>query len=117
MNGANTFPTSRQRNWGDGWPAARRGSRVPLLALGGLAAVVGLRLLRSGRAYDLRGKTVLVTGGSRGLGLVLARELAHQGARVVICARDLEELNRAFEDLVARGAHVLAVPCDVTDRR
>ena len=38
--------------------------------------------------YDLRDKTVLITGGSRGLGLVMAREFAREGARLAICARD-----------------------------
>jgi NAD(P)-dependent dehydrogenase (short-subunit alcohol dehydrogenase family) len=63
----------------------------------------------------LREKVVLVTGGSRGLGLVIAREVAARGARVVICARDREELDRARADLESRGAEVLSVPCDVTD--
>ena len=66
--------------------------------------------------YDLRGKTVLITGGSRGLGLVLGREFVRQGARVAICARDVKELERASADLVRRGLPVLAVPCDVTNR-
>lgn len=65
--------------------------------------------------YDLRDKTVLVTGGSRGLGLVLAREFAREGARVAICARDEEELERARLDLQQHGADVLAVQCDVTN--
>ncbi len=68
------------------------------------------------RSYDLRGKTVLITGGSRGLGLVMAREFAREGARLVICARDPAELERARVDLSSRGANVLAVPCNVTDR-
>lgn len=61
-----------------------------------------------------RGKTVVVTGGSRGLGLVMARQLAEAGARLAICARDDAELGRAFDDLVARGGRVIAVECDVT---
>jgi short-subunit dehydrogenase len=44
--------------------------------------------------YDLKNKTVLITGGSRGLGLVMAREFAAEGARLVLCARDEEKLNR-----------------------
>src|SRR3954453_19094792 len=62
---------------------------------------------------DLHGAVVLVTGGSRGLGLVLCRELARRGARLVLCARDEGELERARNDLESRGAEVLAVPCDV----
>lgn len=65
--------------------------------------------------YNLSDKTVLVTGGSRGLGLVLAREFAREGARVAICARDDEELERARLDLQQYGADVMTVRCDVTN--
>ncbi|HET7113369.1 MAG TPA: SDR family oxidoreductase [Pyrinomonadaceae bacterium] len=58
---------------------------------------------------------MLVTGGSRGLGLVLAREFAASGAQVAICARDEQELEQASRDLLARGAEVMAVKCDVTN--
>src|SRR5438270_422948 len=81
----------------------------------GVGAVVAARALaRRWRAYDLRGKTVLITGGTRGLGLVLAREFAREGARLVICSRDAEEVERAREDLAGRGAEVLGLTCDVT---
>jgi NAD(P)-dependent dehydrogenase (short-subunit alcohol dehydrogenase family) len=59
---------------------------------------------------------VLITGGSRGLGLLLAREFVEQGARVAICARDGDELDRAAADLARRGGDVASIPCDVTDR-
>jgi short-subunit dehydrogenase len=68
------------------------------------------------RRYDLNGKTVLITGGSRGLGLVMARQLIQQGARLAICARDAAELERARVELEQPGGEVLTVPCDVTDR-
>jgi NAD(P)-dependent dehydrogenase (short-subunit alcohol dehydrogenase family) len=88
-----------------------------LLAGAGVGALLGVRAaLRKLREFDFNGQTVLITGGSRGLGLVLARELAREGARLSICARDPRELERARADLVARGAEVLAFPCDVTDR-
>lgn len=67
--------------------------------------------------YKLQDRVVLITGGSRGLGLAMARELVHEGARLAICARDDEELERAREELTALGADVLALPCDVTDKR
>jgi len=67
------------------------------------------------RRYDLRGKHVLITGGSRGLGLALGREFVSRGACVAICARDVEELERASSDLVRPGRPVLALPCDVSD--
>jgi short-subunit dehydrogenase len=86
------------------------------VAAGAGALIAARALLRRTRRYDLRGRVALITGGSRGLGLVLARELAHEGARLAICARDAEDLERARDDLEARGASVMAVPCDVTDR-
>lgn len=90
-----------------------------LLITGGIAvgAVLATRAIaRSGCSYSFRDKVVLITGGSRGLGLVLARQLAAEGARIVICARDEDELRRAEGELRARGADVLAIGCDVTDR-
>jgi NAD(P)-dependent dehydrogenase (short-subunit alcohol dehydrogenase family) len=67
---------------------------------------------------DLRGAVALVTGGSRGLGLALSRELVQQGCRVAICARDASELEAARIDLQLQefGAEVLAIPCDVSDQ-
>ena len=62
---------------------------------------------------DLRGKRAVVTGGSRGLGFALARELRAQGARVAICARGEQQLLTAQAKL---GDDVVAIPCDVTDR-
>ena len=82
----------------------------------GAGAVLALRALRSRATYDFRGKSVLITGGSRGLGLVLAREFAAEGARLTIVARDRVELEQARADLAARGAEVLAFACDVRDQ-
>ena len=73
-------------------------------------------VLRRGLAYDFQNKVVLITGGSRGLGLVLAREFAREGARLVLCARDEDELERARLDLESRGAEVMTYRCDVTSR-
>lgn len=87
-----------------------------LLAAGAGALLAGRAVARRVLGYSLRGKVVLITGGSRGLGLVLARECAAEGARVVICARRANELEAARAELKSRGAEVLAVPCDVTDR-
>ena len=64
---------------------------------------------------DIRGEVAVVTGGSRGLGLLLARELARHGCPLVICARDAAELDRAAGQLRAAGAEVTAVACDLTD--
>ncbi|RCV52530.1 SDR family NAD(P)-dependent oxidoreductase [Marinitenerispora sediminis] len=67
------------------------------------------------RPADLAGRVALVTGGSRGLGLLLARELGRQGCRVAVCARDPAELDRAERDLRDRGIEALAIPCDLRE--
>jgi len=86
--------------------------------VGAAGAVIGVRALyQSRRKYSLQRKVVLITGGSRGLGLALAEEFAAKGARIVICAREQEELARARAHLEERGTEVLDVVCDVTDRQ
>ena len=57
---------------------------------------------------------MIITGGSRGLGLLLAREAVRQGAKVAICGRDQSSLDRAADDLMHRGGQVLTVSCDLT---
>jgi NAD(P)-dependent dehydrogenase (short-subunit alcohol dehydrogenase family) len=92
----------------------RQSSLGPLI--GGVGLAAAYLLTHRPRRYDLRGRTALITGGSRGLGLVLARELIRAGARVAICGRDVATLERARADLERRGGQVMAVPCDVTVR-
>ncbi len=65
---------------------------------------------------NLEGQVVLITGGSRGLGLAMAEEFARHGARLALCARDFEELERARAILAETGAEVTVIPCDLTDR-
>ena len=96
---------------------SKRNNKGLLLAAMGAGAVFAARaLMRKSNEYSMRGRVVLITGGSRGLGLVMARELAREGAKLAICARDEEELIRAHADLRQYGAQVFAVPCDVTVR-
>jgi NAD(P)-dependent dehydrogenase (short-subunit alcohol dehydrogenase family) len=64
---------------------------------------------------QLRNRVVLITGGSRGLGLALAREFGRHGARLAICGRDVATLERARDDLRSRGYEVAAMPCDIRD--
>jgi NAD(P)-dependent dehydrogenase (short-subunit alcohol dehydrogenase family) len=87
------------------------------IALGVGAASVGLFLRNRTRRlrYDLAGKVVVITGGSRGLGFALAQECASQGANVAICARDEQELRRAQQSIAAEfGMQVLSHVCNVT---
>jgi short-subunit dehydrogenase len=74
-------------------------------------------LVQRWQEYNLRDKTVLLTGGSRGLGLVMARQLVQEGARLAICGRDRPTLDRAYNELLELGGEVLAIPCDLTDQQ
>jgi NAD(P)-dependent dehydrogenase (short-subunit alcohol dehydrogenase family) len=60
-----------------------------------------------------RDKVAVVTGGSRGLGLEIARRICTQGGRVVILARDGDELRNAVKDLTSRGGQAMAFRCDL----
>ncbi len=84
------------------------------VGVGALAALAAWGKTR--RNFDLENKVVLITGGSRGLGLVLAREFAAQGAKIAICALNGEELDHAKEDLESRGAEVFEAICDVRNQ-
>jgi short-subunit dehydrogenase len=82
--------------------------------LGAIAVVgawLGRRLLRP--RWDFTDKVVLLTGGSRGLGLELARVLARKRARIALIARDEEDLGRAREALDPTGAEAEIFVCDV----
>ena len=98
----------------------RRGTRWALV---GAAAGLGWAAWRARRtaSYDLRGRVVVITGGSRGLGLILARRFAREGARLVLLARDEAELAQAREHVLAAAAphrvEVLTIPCELRDRR
>ena len=88
-----------------------------LAATGGIGCLLAVRaLVRKWREYDLRNKVVLIAGGSRGLGLVMARQMLQQGAHVAIAARDGPELTRAHNHLRPDDERVLPVECDITDR-
>lgn len=83
------------------------------LLLGVGTAAVARVAGRRTRRMDLNGAVVVISGGSRGLGLALARDFARHGARIVLLARDDQELARAREDVMRFGNEVLALPCDV----
>lgn len=65
---------------------------------------------------DLSGRVVLVTGGSKGIGLACARAFLAEGARVAICARDEANLAAAARALAAAGSEPLAVAADLARR-
>jgi NAD(P)-dependent dehydrogenase (short-subunit alcohol dehydrogenase family) len=109
---------------------ARHAALIASTALAGAAVLtagaiaVALLERRSRKASShvpepqrLQNKVVLITGSSRGLGLALAEEFARHGARVVLTARDAEELERARLLLLERTAlqsnRILIVPADL----
>jgi gluconate 5-dehydrogenase len=65
--------------------------------------------------FDLTGKVALITGGSRGLGLQMAKALGDMGAKVAITARKADELADARKQLEARGIAVHTVVNDLAD--
>jgi NAD(P)-dependent dehydrogenase (short-subunit alcohol dehydrogenase family) len=95
-------------------------TRTQQTALAAGALTLGAALLsrhrRGARAMDFNGSSVLITGGSRGLGLLMAREFGRHGARITLAARDEAELERARQDLASRGIDATAIVCDVGNR-
>jgi NAD(P)-dependent dehydrogenase (short-subunit alcohol dehydrogenase family) len=64
--------------------------------------------------FSLAGKTALITGGSRGLGLQMAEALGEQGARLVLSSRKQSELDDAVAHLAARGIDASAIAADLS---
>ncbi|MBV8781395.1 MAG: SDR family oxidoreductase [Phycisphaerae bacterium] len=84
-----------------------------------LAALIGgawiaREAVRHSRRMNLQEKTIIVTGGVRGLGLAISRQLVRHGAKLAICSRNRDQVERAQIELAAAGGDVLAVPCDIT---
>jgi 3-oxoacyl-[acyl-carrier protein] reductase len=64
---------------------------------------------------DLKGKTALITGASRGIGEAAARALAKHGAAVVLAARSVQDINRIADQIRSTGGQAEAIACDVSD--
>jgi len=89
-------------------------NKFVLLGLGATALKAATTVNRMLRRIEFEDKVVVITGGSRGLGLVLARKLANENARLVLLARNMEELDTAQKELREKDADVRIVVCDVT---
>jgi NAD(P)-dependent dehydrogenase (short-subunit alcohol dehydrogenase family) len=88
--------------------------------LTGIAAAAAAYALRPSAPKSRPGQVVLITGGSRGLGLALAERYGRSGAKLILAARDIEELITARHTLLDRQAvqspdDVLLIPADLTD--
>ncbi len=92
-----------------GFLLKKRSGAATLLGVAALA----LRLWPT--AYSIRGRSVVITGGSRGLGMAIAEQFLKQGANVTLLARDKAELGRAQSMLQERTGRIPSiVPCDMT---
>jgi short-subunit dehydrogenase len=103
-----------------GVPAMTRKFRNELILLSGLTVLLALKLRnkRLGtKANNFKGQSVVITGGSRGLGLAVAQVLAAEGARLTLLARDAQELEHARHKILTQfpNAEVLIITCDVID--
>lgn len=87
-----------------------------LIAGAAVGYLAGQRAVRQLNSWPIAGRVALVTGGSRGLGLEIARQLLDEGCAVAFCARDTAEVERAEAQLIEDappGARVLGIACDV----
>lgn len=94
-----------------------RRSHKTTMALSALAA--GLYTASRGEGdFDYRGRSVFITGGSRGLGLALAKQAARRGANVTIIARQADEIERAKDIIISEcpKAQILTFVADVTSK-
>lgn len=103
-------------------PVKKKSGALSLLGKAALSAatVIAAKKLFSasvhGGKLDLSRKIVLITGGSRGLGLALAQELGNKGCRLALCARQVDELQEACSRLTAMNIEAVPFVCDVTDQ-
>jgi NAD(P)-dependent dehydrogenase (short-subunit alcohol dehydrogenase family) len=99
---------------------SRAALQTAQIVTGILAAAAAYAFMPRDSNGTNRRKVVVITGGSRGLGLALAERFGRAGAKLVLAARNVEELSRARYTLLARGAvqspqDVLLIPADLTD--
>ena len=93
------------------------GGRYLLSGLLAIASFVATkRIVQRINRYSVEDRVILITGGSRGLGLIMARRLAAEGAKLVICGRDENDLAAVTEELSSAASQFLALQCDITQK-
>jgi NAD(P)-dependent dehydrogenase (short-subunit alcohol dehydrogenase family) len=91
----------------------RRNDSGALAMIGIGAILLTSAAVRYRRCMRFRGASVIITGGSRGLGLEIGRILAREGARLTLLGRDRDDLERARRELISLGGYVMIRTCDV----
>lgn len=93
-----------------------RNGNTTLLALLVATGIIIFKVTRRKNNYSFNNKVVLITGGSRGLGLVLSRKLASEGANLAICARNMADLEGAKKELERYPVKVEIFTCDISEK-
>jgi NAD(P)-dependent dehydrogenase (short-subunit alcohol dehydrogenase family) len=82
----------------------------------GIAGILVAKIIsRTVNWFDLKGKVILVSGGTRGLGLSLARILARKKAVVAVCGRGITGMEQVSEEITSSGGRFMYLQCDITD--
>lgn len=93
-----------------------RASTKLALVAAGVAGAALLRRQLSRARYSFKDKVVVIAGASRGLGLAMARQLADEGARLALLARNQDDLRNAEDHVASHHAQVISIPCDIRNQ-
>src|SRR5690606_29700764 len=93
-----------------------RNGNTTVLALLVATGFIIYKATRRKKQYSFNNKVVLITGGSRGLGLVMARQLASEGAEIALCARNFSDLEAAKIELDTYDIKVEIFACDISEK-